>query len=549
MLIVAFLPVTPASASQKALNIDIYEKITRMDVYEPSGLTNGVGTYTNGTVNGTGVVKITNTNPSGITLSDVYVYLANGNTLSSSWALDTTPGTNKITSNVGVSSDGTTVTIHIPEIKSNEFVNVTYTISNDAIHAPLYMNVSYVDNKLAAYVGANTTISLTVARDDTNVPAGDTITNIKATFHSGDYDSDSTDDFTFNTTTLSFANKALGESETKQAIATINDADAFEHIPDTVYLVTLSNTTLEYTISSTTRSVSGVKVNDVDGKTSNIITDLTKQLSGGRWRFTPRVNITSGDSLSYELSSVTMWVTRNDNLNTIVDQTTNTMGGSPGLPATLTGGNVWTGNTWILGEFSGIPAGFLKPSINLTYDTTQFPSSYTTNNGTMTILKKIWIVNGYLVQVNKTVTPTATSGVYDISIKVTNVGSDSTPDVIVYDIVSNKFSITSGPTPAANGTTSVSVQGLTGTAYWWDVGTLTSGETKTITYTVTGSGEYPLTDLYLVGVDPAQSFNMQSTPSLTNESILASANFESLAAMGAACLLIVGMIGTARRRL
>lgn len=217
------------------------------------------------------------------------------------------------------------------------------------------------------------------------------------------------------------------------------------------------------------------------------------------------------------------------------------------MPYDLTGTGSWTGTTWtwVPGAFSGIPAIFLKPSVNVKFTPAQFPvvsggqSGYETTNGAgLTIAKYVYVVNGYLVEVTKTVSPvTGLPGQYDITITVYNKGNKDAPDVIVYDIVQDTFTMNSGSaSPAFTGSTAVAnVQGITGMAYWRDVGTVaaTAGY-KTITYRITAvdPNAYPLTDVYLVGVDPAQSLDLRSTPFLNEADTVANVNNEALAAVG-----------------
>jgi hypothetical protein len=98
----------------------------------------------------------------------------------------------------------------------------------------------------------------------------------------------------------------------------------------------------------------------------------------------------------------------------------------------------------------------------------------------------------------------------------------------------------------------VTIAGVTGSAYWWNIGQFDAAggaqDKMSLTYTVTGTNDYPLTQLYMVGLDPALTSNLQSTPFISNGVMMTSANYETLAALGAAGLLVVGMIGTARRR-
>jgi hypothetical protein len=536
----------PASADTNTLGISITEYMNRSDAYTPTLPTGG--STTNGTISGNGTVTITN-NLGYTDLYNINVTFNKGST--SGWAsidgayvADNTPVAGK-------------VTVTIPKLANGTSMHVTYTVA-DTGTLPLYVTATYDDNKVN--VGGNTTVRMTLNKNTTTIGAN--ITNINVTVTSKDLDSDSTNDWLFSNCIASVGNATAvtgnitwdvgtlaptDPNPTLNFTATENDEEAHNNTTDNLALFDMANTDIAYSVT-TSPTTAGVSI---DGNptaiTSGISTDLSKQqLSGNKWQFTPKVTNTNSENVTFTLNSVSFWSTPSNDLNTIIDQRTLTEGSST-LPNDLVKDGVWTATSFNF-TYNGVPAGFIKPSFTVKNDDTQMPKTYSSTNGldSVKILKKIWVLNGYNIEVTKNVTDQG-SGVYRIDISVKNIGSKTSPDtVLVYDIVPSAF--TAGNfSPDYTGTGGVT-NPVTGTAYWWNEGPIDAGATKYINYTATGSGDYPLMDIFLVGVDPAQSMNLQSTPLLTNASTMMTANFETLAAIGAAGLLVIGMVGTARRR-
>jgi len=547
LILVIMLMIPAVYAEDNTLGISIVEQINRADQYHPNvnGLTGGA--LTPGTVSGTGTVTLTNN--ADMALTDINVQFVQGST--SEWALSTTPDTNKVT--VGtVNAAGGVVTVHIPLLDVGQHAIVTYSVS-DTVDPPVYLTASYADNKIIALNGANTTVTLTATRDNDAIPAGDTITDVEAT-------SVAETGLSLSTTTFEFSDlTAAAPTDAKTTVVTVTDATEFNGVNQmNEYL--MATTSLSYVVQSATQTISGVSVSTATAKTPNILWDIQKELSSGSWVFTPKVDLQDNeDTITYELTAVTVWVTSNSDLNT---ELASQVYDSGTLPADLTTSGSWTGAawTWDPGLFSGVPVGFVKPSINVKYTSTQFPvvsggsAGYrTTDGGSTSLAKYIYIVNGYLIEVTKVVTPVSGSpGQYDVTITVTNKGSKAASNVIVYDIVANTFTMNAGSdNPDYAGSTAVSIQGITGIAYWWNFDSLPAlTGSGTITYRITAVDEdaYPLTDVFLVGVDPAQSLNLQSTPFIHEANLLAAINYESLAALGVACLFMVGMFGVYRRK-
>lgn len=549
MLLGAFLPVMPASAEINTLGISITEHMNRGDTYTPTLPTGGSITTTTA-FSGDGTVTITN-NLGSTDLYNVIVVFNKGST--SGWSApagvtlqDDTPGVGQITAT-------------IPKLAHGAHYDLTYTVTSSAI-LPLYMTAVYTDNKVN--VGGYTTVTLTLSKDTTTI--GNDINNVVVTLRPLDLNSNSINDWVFSNLVPSTGSTILNPdgsitwtigtlhvadpTPTLGVRTTENDAAAHDGGTNNLALFDMATSSVTYSIT-TSPSTSGVSiVGSPRAITSGISTDLTKQqLTGDSWQFTPKITNTNSEDVTFTLSSVSFWATSSGDLSSNIDSRVVTAGLPWALPHDLAMGGVWTATPFSF-VYNGVPAGFIKPTFTVKDDSTQMPRTFSSTQGTsgITLLKKIYVLNGYNIEVTKTVTDLG-SGVYQIHIDVTNIGSKKSPDyVLVYDIVPSDFTAHDW-SPGYLGTGSVS-NPVAGIAYWWNEGPLNAGQTMTITYQVTGAGTYPLNDIFLIGVDPAQSMNLQSTPTLNNVSTMATANFETLAALGAAGLLVVGMIGTARRR-
>ncbi len=252
---------------------------------------------------------------------------------------------------------------------------------------------------------------------------------------------------------------------------------------------------------------------------------------------------TNVEDVTFTLNTVTFWATLNSNLM----GTPTTQIFTPNLD--LARGASWT-TAPITVNLGGTPVGFIKSALTVKDDSTQMPRTNVSSNGAagVTLLKKIWVINGYNVEVTKAIT-SISPGNFLITITVKNTGSKATPpNVLVYDIVPSTFTNSTMTTPAPMGQTAVNLAGVTGEAYWWNVGPLAALASTTITYQVAGSGDYPLSDVFLIGVDPAQTINLQSTPALQTGSTVVNSNMEPVLAVGVLCLVLIGLIGTFRRR-
>lgn len=567
MLLLTFLPVSPANAETNVISIDIAESITRHDTYQPTG------TYTDGVVvpgaaSGTGTVTLTNN--AGVPLYDVVIVFNTGQTTPASWAYSSGDAAT-LTAGAG------TMGVSVKNFAAGHDVVLTYGLNPATAVPPVALTTTYTRNVITNSVASNTVVHLTATANGAALPSD--VASVAPTVTIASADSATlgvpgTPDWTLSSaftapasgSSLTWSPAAIpaGGSSTIDVTATVNEVAALNDGNSGVALYDIATSTVTYTINSNVGSSSGVRVNSATGSTTEVISKIEKQFNSatGQWEFTPKVSTPVASNIAYDLASISEWAVSTSDLNAVIAGPQTIDSGNhdashPTWPALVDGSNPFTatGTELLSFAYNGVPVGFMKPVISIRDTNNQFPKTGSSTANGVDLLKRIYIINGYQVEVVKAITPGAAAGEYHIHIVATNLGTAATPpSVVVYDIVPTAFYSLVAPVsptnmvPAATGNSPVA----SGQAYYWNIGSLAAngqpGDSATIDYDVTGTGSYATSDLFVVGVDPAQSLNLQTTPLLTNASTLVNANFEMLAALAAAGLLIVGTVGTARRR-
>jgi hypothetical protein len=550
VLFVLYTFVSFAGAMQ-VLDIQVSESIDVTDLFN--------GSLTSDDPSGSGLITITNS-LSSTELYDINVSFNNGTTLSSTWS----------SSSSGVSLDTSNsafVQVHINYLGHGDSVTISYDCSGSR---PVTFNESYSTNKIL--INDSTDVTLGIER---NIDS--TISSITFTKAASDINSNSIADFRFSDgsadlgavtipseDTVVWTVSELNSSVTNATLTfTATENDSAAHIassPQSAQEMFIGNGTLQFTVNNGAQSGNSVAVIGTPTATTlNFMFDLQKnQLdsseggSGGDdWGFTPTITNTDTESIDYTVSAVTMYVTTSSNLDysSAVETSVNSSVG------TLSQSDVWTQDEWKIYDFpEPVPVGWIDVNLSVDLTSSQLSKSYLTVNGTYEIIEKIYIINGYLVEARKTITKNDTDpDYYDVSLWVHNKGDLATPPtVVVYDIIPQGFTNVSWDTDP-DGSTSV-LSPVTGTAYWWDVGTLqadgTAGNQTYVNYTVEGSASvYRLTDLFILGIDPAYSLNMQTTPVLrTGANAATRSDNGSLLGMMSMVFFVVGIVGNRRNK-
>ena len=546
VLIMLVLLSFPGSATA-VLDIQVTESINLTDEFDGTTLTQGAPT-------GEGEINITNMLTT--ELYDISLNFSEGGT--SGWAVSTGNGVDLDTTGDGY------VIVHINSLAEGGSAIITYSCTGSR---PVIFSESYNTSKIL--VGGSVNVSLTLENN-----ASSAITGIQLIKTAADVNDNSTFDFTFSnpdvevgdvsaiddTITWNGFSLDADSNATLNFTATESDPGAHQNAESLSAVEHyIGNTILQFTITDGSESGSGVGLNEEPtATTSNFEISLQKnqldQSEGGNgggddWGFTPTIENTDTEEISFSISSVNLYVTTSTAL-----QDTSAVNSTSYTSQTISNGETWNQDEWKIYDFpEPVPVGWIDVDLSVDFSGAQLSEAYSTTNGTYELIEKIYIINGYLVEAKKSIAKNATNAdQYDIILWVHNKGNLVTPDnVYVYDIVPNNFSMVYNDT-VPEGTTQVSSP-ITGMAYWWNVGPLQpdtqEGDEVTIHYTVEGTGLYSLTDLFILGIDPSYTLNMQSTPVIRNGVLVTSrAGVKPVLGMLMMAFLLLGMVGLKKKK-
>jgi hypothetical protein len=305
-------------------------------------------------------------------------------------------------------------------------------------------------------------------------------------------------------------------------------------------------------------------IGDIDISESKEIIQPATNVNDTNVTWEVRGNLSVPYNIAYNITQVSVWVTTN--LSPISMDTPFGRLNKTYFPAGLQNETTpWGSETDALGNFifnytdgsnsnSPPPIVWIKPYYYLFNGGNQVMVYNVTQNGTDTYMSYIYVVNGYWLQVDKNITSVA-SDIYEISIYVENIGNAWTPEdlaVTVYDFVPAEFIPPYDYTPAANSwdsSASVTGAGFNGTSYRFVIpnkppynASLGPGEFWNVTYRVNGSGEYRVSELYIVGLDPRKVDGAGTHEGITVIGTLSSYTKEVFYVVGVLALLVLNVI-------
>ena len=234
------------------------------------------------------------------------------------------------------------------------------------------------------------------------------------------------------------------------------------------------------------------------------------------WEVEPTV-ATSTD-IDFNVTKISLWVTRNHNPNNFTELKERY------YPEPLVNlSNKWTVGSregWYFNYTDGStlsappPIIWMIPYYHIADVNDQIIRIFETRSGNDYYFKYIYVVNGYWLEVEKNVTNIGEDE-YNVSLFVWNRGPGFTPrdlTVTVYDFVPVNFSVTQwNILPTADQAVDGAFEGL---AVYWDIPPTRTVQNASFApvgrenstwdnwYTVEGEGEYRLSDLFIVGLDP-----------------------------------------------
>jgi hypothetical protein len=512
-----------------------------------------------------GIINVSNPNTE--TVNDIYISFLNTAGLSTNFTWVPTTKFGNQTSG----QPGQKIVINIPELRSGNYTIFTYNISCMGQNPPIniisnYTNTDHGFNR-KVLAGYNWTVNQS-ARNDNIMNLN--ITNINITIRAAN--------LTWNDTQFNFSLKDLfgvgdyanvhgnsttelewwwapngGELAKNQMMNISYNMQAPLAVPFTATYLAI----IEQASYQVAYLLSNLTIQDINAS-AQVDLDLQKRISqpaeniqshNVTWEVTPLVTVPL--NITYNLSKVTLWVTRDMNP---INKTNGTswgllernFTGTPLQQINLT--TSWGGSAarWYFNYTDGSndtyppPIIWIKPDFLITNQWGQILNYSQTVSGNDVYLKYIYVINGYWLEVQKNVT-NIDENIYRIDTRVENVGNGWTPEytyVTVYDYVPQAFGIwnmTNGGCPSTECTSlAVGTAGseFYGTSYRWNIqwkGTMnsslgpklgpyaTSWENYSwnVSYLVNGTGPYEVSELYIVGLDPLKVDGAYTSPIIT----------------------------------
>ncbi len=256
------------------------------------------------------------------------------------------------------------------------------------------------------------------------------------------------------------------------------------------------------------------------------------------WEIQPL--IWSDVNITFDLNKVTMWVTYDLNPNNYTGLN-KTFTGSPIKEINIT--ESWGNSSyyWYFNYTDGSnstnppPIVWLRPEWLISNKMGQIVNYSLSVSGEDLYMKYIYVIHGYWLQIDKNITNIG-EGIYRINTTVTNIGNGWTPKyeyVTVYDFVPNEFVAWNfTDTTYINETVGVPGSDYYGKAFRWNIpwkagmnsslgpkngpdATGYANYTWTVGYIVNGSGQYKVTELYIIGLDPLKVDGAFASPIIT----------------------------------
>ncbi len=592
IMVMMLFTISIASATQEQVHIQISEQVDQTTTINPLKYGSGVGIWADNNENQsvfnlTGFINISNSNPNGKTISDIYVSFDYTTNITLPTIISGRNGTF-----ISDNTSSNNIIIHIPELRTGEFSYWTYSINGTNIRSPLNFTTTYSDTKVLA--GDNVTLTDTIenvfdnATYQTNTCIyGINITQITVPVNfSGTYY-----DFVYTTdkagldasnVTFTNSNKTLnwdalnGSCLNKGSKTDINYIISTPlNIPKTTDYV-MVNTTIEYNLN---QSISKLRVIDItavsEAKLSfekQIVAPSDPVLYGSNvtWNITGYFN--TDTNITYNLTGTTLWVAKRvggpaGDPNTIDNDTISNasliISANPGVLINST--TNWNTGSWLF-NYSDVPSPIVWMDANLTInnDGTQLVNRSITRNGNDIYIKELYLIIGYWLEIEKNVTSIG-ADTYHIRIDVHNKGNQVTPAdsvVTIYDFVPEGFNVSGGFTfsnPAWYDTTEAnySINGTyNGTLFQWGLlptnslntsfaqgPAVTVNTTWSADYDVVGTGDYNVMDVFITGLDPQKVDGAGATKSVVVSEIFDRiSSTEGIFAAVASVLLLLGLL-------
>ncbi len=582
MTLTLFLGVSMVSAAVNVIDVTLSEDVYESVTYDPLGSTSGnwsdtgeVQTYTP-----VGTLTISNNHPTD-SVNDIILNLSG---YSNIYNLAYSSG--RESSFIG---SGDNVLITIPDLGSGQNIVYTYSINETIIAPPINFTSNYSLSRILAgrtltvqdtlqNRGTTCVYNITVVQDGGSIIEGSNVYNFTLSALGG---SDSTN------ATIAGDSQSLDWNVSNLDCLNVGEqTDIFYDVttPSQTPIAntyTIVNSTINYrtnVTASTLAVVSTLATVDQELNFDKYITDLIDDTNAS-WEV--EGGVLSQSNITVNLTSVTFWVSQRNGTGTgftnpsIFDN--DTVSGSQ-LLLSLTPGQLlnstltpWTndGSEWAFNyTYAQSPIVWMDITNEIVDDGIQLTDSSVSYGANSVYIKQLYVATGYWLEITKNITRFGDNN-YSIDITVMNLGSSRTPAdqaVIVYNFLPNTFNLTS-PFAYSSSTwyttdeTNDTLNDVTynGTMFQFAImqnniynvsldlwgGASNTNNTWTLSYNVTGDGNFAFEDLFLTGVDPLNVGELGGTKALSVENVykVLSAKGEYLlmgaaAAVGVLLLLI-----------
>jgi hypothetical protein len=449
---------------------------------------------------------------------------------------------------------GNYMMLYIPDLGAGQNTTFNYTINVSQIAPPLNLTTTYSDNRIfaglpitifdtfenvmnASLYTNNCIYNITVASNALTINNSGTLLNVTFDNTSLAGTDASNASFTADNRTVNWNVRALGCLNAGNT----TDINYIANTPSGVNQAgnyQIVNTSYSYQYNGTFSRIALVSATALVDLDVEFEKYLNNTLTGDNatWRIYSQVSNPS--DVDVNLTQVSLWVSVRNGTGTgftnpsIIDNDTIsgaslTTSYTPNILLNSSTGNYNnSGNEWFFNyTFSASPIVWMDVVANVIDDGLQLQNrsvSYGQNN---IYIKELYLATGYWLEVKKNITRLSNSS-YNVFIQVTNLGTSATPSgqaVQVYNFIPNTFNLTSAMvfststwynTQSTN--TTLNDPTYNGTMFQFALlptnainasldaygGAPNANNTWSVTYNVSGTGEFQFDDLFLTGVDP-----------------------------------------------
>lgn len=316
------------------------------------------------------------------------------------------------------------------------------------------------------------------------------------------------------------------------------------------------NTTIKYKTNVSTSNIQIAIINASTDLDLSFQKYLNNTLSGDNASWKISANVSSSSDITINLTTVSLWVSTRNGTGTGFTNPSirdvDTISGSdllkiynPGMTLNSSladWSNTVANDEWYFNyTFSSSPIVWMDIENSIINDGVQITNKSITYGNNSIYIKEIYLVTGYWLQIFKNITRLGDNN-YSVFIEVKNLGTSPTPKnqvVYIYNFLPIGFNLTSSfvfssstwyNTTSANET----LNDITynGTMFQYGLlpnsnptsssldafgGTSNANNTWSVTYNVTGLGEFNFEDLFLTGVDPLHVDEVGSIKALSIE--------------------------------